>query len=74
MIGDDAVDPAKVERVLLCSGKVTWDLMTERKKREGDSLMTAIARLEQLYPRPVEEIRAAIGEVPEPARDSLGPR
>ncbi len=64
VIGDDLVDASKVERVLLCSGKVTWDLMTERKKREGDSPTTAIARLEQLYPRPVEEIRAELAKYP----------
>ena len=62
VIGDDTVDASKVERVLLCSGKVTWDLMTERKKREGDSPTTAIVRLEQLYPRPVEEIKAELAK------------
>ncbi|WP_313408030.1 multifunctional oxoglutarate decarboxylase/oxoglutarate dehydrogenase thiamine pyrophosphate-binding subunit/dihydrolipoyllysine-residue succinyltransferase subunit [Aeromicrobium sp.] len=64
VIGDDAVDASKVERVLLCSGKVTWDLRAERKKREGDSPTTAIVRLEQLYPRPKAEIEAELAKYP----------
>ncbi|NUR06631.1 MAG: multifunctional oxoglutarate decarboxylase/oxoglutarate dehydrogenase thiamine pyrophosphate-binding subunit/dihydrolipoyllysine-residue succinyltransferase subunit [Nocardioidaceae bacterium] len=64
VIGDDAVDPAAVERVLLCSGRITWDLMVERKKQEGDTPHTAIVRLEQLYPRPVEELKAELGRYP----------
>ncbi len=62
VIGDDVADPAKVERVLLCSGRITWDLMAERKKREDDR--TAILRVEQLYPRPVEEIKAELARFP----------
>jgi 2-oxoglutarate dehydrogenase E1 component len=64
VIGDDVVDPKKVEKLLLCSGRITWDLMVERKKREGDEPTTAIARLEQLYPRPVEEIKAELAKYP----------
>jgi len=45
---DDA--PNEVSRVLLCSGKVYYDLIAERKKLE-DSI-TAIIRLEQFYPFP----------------------
>jgi 2-oxoglutarate dehydrogenase E1 component len=62
-IGDDTVDPDKVETLLLCSGRVTWDLMVERKKRDhGDSV--AIGRIEALYPNPVDEIRAEIAKYP----------
>ncbi|MGZ4438568.1 MAG: multifunctional oxoglutarate decarboxylase/oxoglutarate dehydrogenase thiamine pyrophosphate-binding subunit/dihydrolipoyllysine-residue succinyltransferase subunit, partial [Nocardioidaceae bacterium] len=64
VIGDDVVDPTKVEKLLLCSGRITWDLMVERKKREGDEPTTAIARLEQLYPRPVEELKAELVKYP----------
>ncbi|MGZ4495755.1 MAG: multifunctional oxoglutarate decarboxylase/oxoglutarate dehydrogenase thiamine pyrophosphate-binding subunit/dihydrolipoyllysine-residue succinyltransferase subunit, partial [Nocardioides sp.] len=64
VIGDDVVDPTKVEKLLLCSGRITWDLMVERKKREGDEPTTAIARLEQLYPRPVEELKAELAKYP----------
>jgi 2-oxoglutarate dehydrogenase E1 component len=64
VIGDDEVDPGRVEKVLLCSGRITWDLMVERKKREGDDPHTAIVRLEQLYPRPVAELKAELAKYP----------
>ncbi len=64
VVGDDAVDPDKVRRVLLCSGRITWDLVVERKKREGDDLQTAIVRLEQLYPRPIEELKSELAKYP----------
>ncbi len=38
----------QVERVLLCSGKVYYELLAEREKREIDTI--AIVRVEQLYP------------------------
>jgi 2-oxoglutarate dehydrogenase E1 component len=40
----------RVGRLLFCSGKVYYDLIEERKKREADNV--AIVRLEQLYPFP----------------------
>ncbi|MBI1762105.1 MAG: 2-oxoglutarate dehydrogenase E1 component, partial [Acidobacteria bacterium] len=46
----DTVAPAAVERVLVCSGKVYYDLHAEREKR-GDNRV-AILRLEQFYPFP----------------------
>ncbi len=62
-IGDDDADPSKVETLLLCSGRVTWDLMVERAKRD-DAAAFAIGRVEQLYPRPVDDIRAEIAKYP----------
>ena len=57
------LDPANVKRILFCSGKVYWDLLAESEKRgTGD---TAIVRLEQLYPTPVEEMRAAVAQFPD---------
>jgi 2-oxoglutarate decarboxylase len=41
-------DPRNVDRVLLCSGKIYYDLLTERTRRKDTR--TAIVRLEQLYP------------------------
>ncbi|MDP3967539.1 MAG: multifunctional oxoglutarate decarboxylase/oxoglutarate dehydrogenase thiamine pyrophosphate-binding subunit/dihydrolipoyllysine-residue succinyltransferase subunit [Nocardioides sp.] len=64
IIGDAQVDAESVRKVLLCSGRVTWDLMVERKKREGDEPTTAIVRVEQLYPRPVEELQAELSRYP----------
>ncbi len=64
VIGDDVSDPAAVERLLLCSGRITWDLRSERHRRGDDGASTAIARLEQLYPRPVEEVKAELDRYP----------
>ncbi|SDS29590.1 2-oxoglutarate dehydrogenase E1 component [Paraoerskovia marina] len=58
VITDDGVTPANVDRVLLCSGRVYYDLLAERTKRKDDK--TAIVRLEQLYPLDVDAIRAEI--------------
>ncbi len=46
-------DPAKVKRVLLCSGKVYYDLVAQRAARKLDQEV-AIVRLEQLYPLNLE--------------------
>ncbi len=62
-IGDADADASKVDTLLICSGRVTWDLMVERAKREGSERF-AIARVEQLYPRPLDDIKAEIARYP----------
>jgi multifunctional 2-oxoglutarate metabolism enzyme len=62
-ISDEGADPSKVDTLLLCSGRVTWDLMVERAKRE-DVGRFAIGRVEQLYPRPESDIKAEIARFP----------
>ncbi|HEY0949046.1 thiamine pyrophosphate-dependent enzyme, partial [Nocardioides sp.] len=62
-ISDAQADADQVDTLLLCSGRVTWDLMVERAKRE-DAGRFAIARIEQLYPRPEAEIREEIARFP----------
>jgi len=54
----DELDPAKVERVVLCSGKVYYDLLERRRAEEIDNV--AIVRLEQLYPFPEEYVQDAL--------------
>ncbi|WP_455203240.1 2-oxoglutarate dehydrogenase E1 component [Kaarinaea lacus] len=55
VIGDsDAADVDAVKRVIVCSGKVYFDLFDARNKREIDD--TAIIRVEQLYPFPKEQL------------------
>jgi 2-oxoglutarate dehydrogenase E1 component len=55
---DDPADPSGVRRVLLCSGKVYYDLAEQRDKRGlGD---VAIVRVEQSYPFPAESLRRAL--------------
>ncbi|MBA2531889.1 MAG: multifunctional oxoglutarate decarboxylase/oxoglutarate dehydrogenase thiamine pyrophosphate-binding subunit/dihydrolipoyllysine-residue succinyltransferase subunit [Nocardioidaceae bacterium] len=68
LIGDDGVDAGRVERVLLCSGKIAWDLLAERTNREGDAPRTAILRVEQLYPRPVEQLKTELVKYPKLAQ------
>ena len=46
-------DASQVEKVLICSGKIRWELVTERKKRGLDGKVAIIA-LERLYPLPGE--------------------
>ncbi len=63
VIGDADARADAVDTLLLCSGRITWDLMVERAKRE-DSGRFAIARIEQLYPRPIEELAAEAARYP----------
>ena len=52
-----AADPSTVQRVVFCSGKVAWDAFAERDKRQAP---VAIVRVEQLYPFPLEQMRAVL--------------
>ena len=61
-INGNPLDDAKVKRVLLCSGKIFYDLLQGRADRNADDV--AILRVEQLYPLPVDELRAALGRYP----------
>jgi len=62
VLPDAEVVPDGVTRILACSGKVYYDLLAEREKRERDDV--AIVRLEQLYPRPDEQIEEALALYP----------
>jgi 2-oxoglutarate dehydrogenase E1 component len=48
------VEPEKIRRVVLCSGKVYYDLYEEREKRGIDDVY--LLRVEQLYPFPAKEL------------------
>ncbi|MDX1490031.1 MAG: 2-oxoglutarate dehydrogenase E1 component [Pseudohongiellaceae bacterium] len=63
VIGEtDELEAKKVKRVILCSGKVYYDLRQERRNREIDDI--AIIRLEQLYPFPSEDLNEAMSQFP----------
>ncbi|HZY76081.1 MAG TPA: multifunctional oxoglutarate decarboxylase/oxoglutarate dehydrogenase thiamine pyrophosphate-binding subunit/dihydrolipoyllysine-residue succinyltransferase subunit [Jatrophihabitantaceae bacterium] len=62
VLGDPAADPASVKRVLLCSGKVYYDLAHAREEQGRSDV--AIVRLEQLYPLPASELVAELGRYP----------
>ncbi|MCG6859674.1 MAG: 2-oxoglutarate dehydrogenase E1 component [Chromatiaceae bacterium] len=61
----DGLDPKAVTRLVLCSGKVYYDIL--EKRREQGLKNVAIARVEQLYPYPGEEIEALLGRYPDVA-------
>ncbi|KLV09172.1 2-oxoglutarate dehydrogenase [Photobacterium aquae] len=54
----DELDPKQVKRVVMCSGKVYYDLLEQRRKNEQNDV--AIIRIEQLYPFPKEDVEAAL--------------
>jgi 2-oxoglutarate dehydrogenase E1 component len=58
VIPDTTVDPAKVRKVILCSGKVYWDLSNARAARNITDV--ALVRLEQLYPLSKPVLAAAL--------------
>lgn len=55
---NEAVDPQRVRRVLLTSGRVYYDLLKHRDKIGDNSV--AIVRLEQYYPLPVDQLRSTL--------------
>ena len=62
VIGDTTADPAAVRKVLLCSGKIYYDLIAERTKLGTTD--TAIVRIERPYPVPVRTLPEAIAPYP----------
>jgi 2-oxoglutarate dehydrogenase E1 component len=61
IIGDvSGSDPAKARRVLLCSGRLYYDLEAERARRNANDVH--IVRLEQLYPLDVNGLTRILGQ------------
>jgi 2-oxoglutarate dehydrogenase E1 component len=52
------IDPDTVDRLVMCSGKVYYDLVEARRERGLGNI--AIVRLEQLYPFPESELAEAV--------------
>jgi 2-oxoglutarate dehydrogenase E1 component len=61
---DDAFikDAAAVKKVLLCSGKIYFDLAEKQKKENKEDV--AIIRLEQIYPLPIKQIEVLYKKYP----------
>jgi 2-oxoglutarate dehydrogenase E1 component len=55
---DDSCDPALVDRVLLCSGKVYYDLLAQREATGQANV--ALIRIELLYPFPESSLGACL--------------
>jgi 2-oxoglutarate decarboxylase len=63
ILDDSAVtDPSSIRRVVFCSGKVAWDAMAERDRRQAP---VAVVRVEQLYPLPTEQMFELLKRYPD---------
>jgi 2-oxoglutarate dehydrogenase E1 component len=64
-MGDPTItDPAAVKRVVLCSGKIRWELVQARAEA-GLEGQVAILPLERLYPLPARELAAELAKYPQ---------
>jgi 2-oxoglutarate dehydrogenase E1 component len=59
-------DREAVTKVVLCSGKLYYDLAEERKKSEDRKV--AVIRLEQFYPFPLKSVREMLAKYPKATR------
>ncbi|HEU0224631.1 MAG TPA: 2-oxoglutarate dehydrogenase E1 component [Steroidobacteraceae bacterium] len=59
----DAIDSAGVRRLVVCSGKVYYDLLDRRHADQATDV--ALARIEQLYPFPADEFHAVVTRYPD---------
>ncbi|HET9899163.1 MAG TPA: multifunctional oxoglutarate decarboxylase/oxoglutarate dehydrogenase thiamine pyrophosphate-binding subunit/dihydrolipoyllysine-residue succinyltransferase subunit [Streptosporangiaceae bacterium] len=62
VLGDPSAAAAQVRRVLMCSGKIYYDLAAQRRAAHRDDV--AIIRLERLYPMPAGDIAARLARYP----------
>ncbi|MDE1461181.1 2-oxoglutarate dehydrogenase E1 component [Spartinivicinus poritis] len=58
----DDIEPANVKRLIMCSGKVYYDLLQKRRAENLND--AAIIRIEQLYPFPHEDLEAVFAQYP----------
>ena len=64
VLGDAGADPDDVTRLVLCTGKIYYDLLATKARDEGASPHVAIGRVELLYPFPQSEILAVVAQYP----------
>ena len=62
VLDDPAADHAGVRRLVLCSGKVYYDIVAHELRQSASAV--AVARIEQLYPFPLELVTALIASYP----------
>jgi 2-oxoglutarate dehydrogenase E1 component len=56
-------DKSAVKRVLITSGKIYYDIIAELEKRSDTT--TAVVRMEQFYPTPIQEMNGVLAQYPE---------
>jgi 2-oxoglutarate dehydrogenase E1 component len=65
VLDDEKVDRAGVRRLVLCSGKVAYDAIARRDElAAAASAPIAVARVEQLYPWPEQQVSAVLAAYP----------
>ena len=60
---DKTIDAKKVKRILVCSGKIYYELVNARKERKAADV--AILRIEQLYPFPHKALASEFKKYPQ---------
>ena len=55
---DDTIEASSVKKLVLCSGKLYYELLQEREENNRNDV--AIVRMEQLYPLPIKQINTVI--------------
>ena len=58
---DDTIEASSVKKLVLCSGKLYYELLQERKENNRNDV--AIVRMEQLYPLPTKQINALLKNI-----------
>ena len=61
--GPETSDASTIRRLLVCTGKIYWELLAAREARQA--VDTAIVRIEQLYPFPEIDFRAVLLRYPQ---------
>ena len=70
VLGEPRVDEEKVTRLVLCTGKIYYDLKGHATRENNEGV--AIGRVELLYPFPQAQILERGRALPEPARGRVG--
>ncbi|UOE40120.1 2-oxoglutarate dehydrogenase E1 component [Chryseobacterium suipulveris] len=60
ILDDTAVNPDKVEKLVLCSGKIYYELLAKREELNCDTI--ALVRFEQLYPLQMDKIEEVLAK------------
>jgi len=63
VLGDSGADPSAVRRLVLCSGKLYYDLVGHELREQARAV--AVGRIEQLYPFPVEAYAELVRSYPQ---------
>jgi 2-oxoglutarate dehydrogenase E1 component len=59
---DERIDQSNTKKVLLCTGKIYYELIRQREERKSDDV--AILRIEQLYPLREDQLKTALSPYP----------